>query len=852
MVRRPILYLSFAALCGPLACDDGGGSGSPGLGPGPDQMAPAGGAGGADGGAPPTGPTGGAGTVEPTFRTAIRRTAFGVPHITADDWGGLGYGIGYAIGEDRVCVVADQYVKIRGERAKYHGPGRGDAHIDSDFGFRHLGLHAFAAEVYAGSGDERVRQLAEGYAAGYNRYLDDTGIENLPAACAGGAWVQPIDAVDVIAYQLQFSQFSSGLPFLIPIATAEAPGRGKGDPPPDLSDPIAVRTLFEGTPDFRSLDLSSNGWGIGAERTTHGGGMLLANPHFPWSGEQAFWEVHLTIPGTVDIYGATLPGVVFAGIGTNGDVAWTHTVSPSQRFTGYTLELDPDDLTAYFVDGERRQMESETHTIEVQTGDGATREVSRTLWRTHWGPMVNIAGWSAGLATTFRDANERNIESMEMWLDMAQATDLESFRGAIYDHPAQPFLNTVFADRDGNAFYIDATNVPNLTETQARRWIDGLQTHPIPRTAWESFGIVLLDGSRSDNEWTEVEGARLPGLVPPQDAPQLVRRDFVFNANDSHWLSNPDTLLEGYSFLYGGERTTRSLRTRMNARTLVETGEGTASGADGKFDFDELRAAALSNRGYNAEMLRDGVVERCRGAGLVDIDGGRVQLDEACDVLAAWDLRLDLDSAGAVLFREFLGSFDDGALYNAGPLYAQPFDPADPVMTPGGLAPAPAAGADPVTVAIAEAQRRLEAAGIAIDATLRDTQFTAREGENLAVHGGVSREGVTNLLTWGNQGSTLVPEVPRGDVIHGATGLTADGYHMNYGTSFIMVVELGADGLRAESILTLGESADPASSHHNDGFAAFADKAWKPVLFEVSDIEVDPSMTELILDSGRL
>ena len=31
--------------------------------------------------------------------------------------------------------------------------------------------------------------------------------------------------------------------------------------------------------------------------------MLLANPHFPWEGALRFWEVHLTVPGEVDVYG---------------------------------------------------------------------------------------------------------------------------------------------------------------------------------------------------------------------------------------------------------------------------------------------------------------------------------------------------------------------------------------------------------------------------------------------------------------------------------------------------------------------------------------------------------------------
>jgi len=49
---------------------------------------------------------------------------------------------------------------------------------------------------------------------------------------------------------------------------------------------------------------------IGSDRTESGtGGILMANPHFPWEGELRFEEVQLTVPGEVDVYGAQLIGV---------------------------------------------------------------------------------------------------------------------------------------------------------------------------------------------------------------------------------------------------------------------------------------------------------------------------------------------------------------------------------------------------------------------------------------------------------------------------------------------------------------------------------------------------------------
>src|SRR6187431_2959455 len=70
-----------------------------------------------------------------TYRATIRWTSHGIPHVTARDLGGLAFGQGYAFATHHVCVLADQIVKLRSERAKLLGPGDGNANIESDFGW---------------------------------------------------------------------------------------------------------------------------------------------------------------------------------------------------------------------------------------------------------------------------------------------------------------------------------------------------------------------------------------------------------------------------------------------------------------------------------------------------------------------------------------------------------------------------------------------------------------------------------------------------------------------------------------------------------------------------------------------
>ena len=40
------------------------------------------------------------------FQAEIRWTAYGIPHVKAADWAGMGYGFAYATANDGVCVIA--------------------------------------------------------------------------------------------------------------------------------------------------------------------------------------------------------------------------------------------------------------------------------------------------------------------------------------------------------------------------------------------------------------------------------------------------------------------------------------------------------------------------------------------------------------------------------------------------------------------------------------------------------------------------------------------------------------------------------------------------------------------------
>ena len=203
----------------------------------------------------------------------------------------------------------------------------------------------------------------------------------------------------------------------------------------------------------------------------------------------------------------------------------------------------------------------------------------------------------------------------------------------------------------------------------------------------------------------------------------MLRSDYVTNSNDSYWLSNPEALLEGYARIIGDERTARSLRTRIG---LIMTRQQIEAGG---FTRRAMQRMVFSNRQYAGELTRDaaGVCRSLSGGMAPTSDGPPVAIGNACDVLAAWDLRENLDSRGAILFRRFIGHASGAA-----DLWSTPFTVSDPVNTPNTLN----AGSASVRVALGDAISDLNAAGIALEARVGDVQGVTRGGRLIPVHGG--------------------------------------------------------------------------------------------------------------------
>ncbi|PYD90022.1 hypothetical protein DNF23_24920 [Pseudomonas syringae pv. pisi] len=550
---------------------------------------------------------------EPAARVQVElaRTTHGVPHVRADDFHGLGYGLAYAYAQDNVCMFADSLLTVRGERSLFFGAdarprqrtgdeyGGGSGFMDlnneeSDFFFKgYLDIGQLRAGYAAGP--REPRDLLEGFVEGYNRYLKDAG-GKLPAACADAKWVRPMTLDDMVLVVAEKALHASGQAFARDfVAAGRVPGASVSLAK-RASRKIDASSLVAQLDQLNKQGFGSNALAVGKDLSANGRGLLLGNPHYPWTTTDRFYQAHLTVPGRYDAMGVIIGGIPAVVIGFNRDVAWSHTVTFAYHFTTFRLALDPADAsgTTYVYDGERRRMTSKTVHVDALLPDGLIGRRSKTFYFSHQGAVISrpAAGmtWTAEAAYVLADPNRSNTRMLEQWLGIGTAGSVRALKDSLDRVVGLPWVNTVAADREGNTLYADASVVPHVN---ADKFVNGcllLQA------------ALLFDGSRSSCGWGQDPGAP-PGIYSPATAPWMMRTDYVGNSNDSYWLANPKALLPGpaplgYSPLYGRINVEQSLRTRIGFRQVEDV-----LAQRSKLGLGDMQALAFSNRVYAAELV---------------------------------------------------------------------------------------------------------------------------------------------------------------------------------------------------------------------------------------------------------
>ncbi|WP_288108432.1 penicillin acylase family protein [Limnobacter sp.] len=833
------------------------------------------------------------------YKVSITRTQYGVPHIKAADFGSLGYGQGYAFAQDNLCVFLNDLITIRGERSRYFGStgtytiepnGSTADNLTSDFLWKSLfaysekGPDGVMRNAWERTRDKTIpdyQQVVKGYVAGVNRYIAElkagqhtykqpdgsTVVAN--SACANSDWLQPISEADLYRRFVRLAVLASSSVFVNEIGNAQPPA---GLPvtasrlKPSSVKPAQMVALLKAKPnpltEMQEKDrFGSNMYAFGKDATTDGQSIVYGNPHFPWRGTERLYLSHATLINQgqkkLDIMGVGLYGVPAVLIGFNENVAWSHTVSTAYRFTFYQLQLNPLNPTQYMYDGKMRDMTAMPLEVQVKQADGSLTTVKRTLYRSHFGPMlvlkasgVPVLGWNNATAFTLRDANLENDRLINQFAQWNMAKSLDDFIQLQKTVLGVPWVNTVASGPGQPVYYGDVTVVPNVTDQKVAQ----CKSEPFNTVVGQlSPGLPVLDGSKSSCEWGTDTDAPAPGIFGASHLPTLIRTDFVHNCNDSYWLTNPAQPLTGYSRIIGDENTQRSLRTRLCILQAQRRLAGTDGLPGNKMDQKTLEKIVLGSELYSATLAKTTVLNTiCQSPMLLTSGLKPVQTAQACAALAAWDGRANLDSKGAHLWQEFwLRAIQNPGISAGGQSVRSPvalppinlsvanplpvslptnfwvngFASNDPVNTPNGLNVA-----NPLTLtAFADAIDAVQASGFAMDEPLGNIQ-----------HSGVQKD--LNIPIFGGSGAagafTVVKNEP--------TFLDKTGYHVVYGNSYIQAVTWGADGEpKADALLTYSESTDPGNPHFADYTRAYSAKNWLTLPFTPAQIEaskIEPTL----------
>ena len=148
-----------------------------------------------------------------SYSVSLTRTTGGVANISGASLADVGFGVGYAQAQDGICLLAETFLTLNGERSAFLGPeGTFKNEAEGGLVFTNLNSDIYWTSIkqahtiqkllklpYPQGPSAEAGEVARGYAAGYDAYLKHiggaSGVTN--PACKGAAWVRPIKAIDV-------------------------------------------------------------------------------------------------------------------------------------------------------------------------------------------------------------------------------------------------------------------------------------------------------------------------------------------------------------------------------------------------------------------------------------------------------------------------------------------------------------------------------------------------------------------------------------------------------------------------------------------------------------------------------
>ena len=720
----------------------------------------------------------------------IYRDAFGVPHIYGPTDASVIFGEAYAEAEDNWWQVEDNFVRSIGRASELYG----EETLLDDYLVRAMEIPRLSREEYERATDA-MRSLYDAYAEGFDHYLEQhADVERRLLER-----VEPWYAIALLRFKYHHNEYIgyAGLrrgdtERLLEGARVEAPGSPRSGSSGAGSPSQASRAA----PHFQSLafrddptpggerPLGSNEWAIAGSRTASGYPMLLINPHVPFFGLSQYTEVHLHSDEGLIFSGLSRFGFMFPYMGHNERLGWAYTDNYSDIGDLYVETIEwREGKPVYRYDDEWRDLTAWTETIGVRSegeGGGLEEQEFRFI-KTHHGPVLGM--------------RELDAEGPPGGPGLAvgprplavRVTMLEE--GGWYDQ-WYGMMRAQTLDEWRAAVARLAVPYQNTMYADVDGNIQYIYNAAVPRRAVAYDWSRPVDGSDPGTEWN--------GYHTLDDLPQYLNppTGYLQNTNSNPFTATDDLADDRAAFppyLVGGE--SDNARSRASRRVLRELRDVT---------LDDFARAVLDTRLIAADDLLPPLLQEFQQ--LEQTRPTRADLVRgAVDELEAWDREATIESIATTLFV----------------LWAEVWDRQEDRLRE-------------------QAWPRITALAAVLDRLERDWE--------------------TWRVPWGELNRIQRPDAsgrePFDDdqpslPVAGAPGWLGSVFTLTtrsgpgavrrygvHGNSFVKVVEFGPQ-IQARSILTFGQSGDPASAHFFDQAPLYSQKRFKPAWFSRADVEAN-------------